>query len=68
MIEKLSKENIDKRKNIEEEAWVTIDELKDKNKEELSVQIVKGMKDKAELQKVTSLHRQDNNKKDDMRR
>ena len=41
--------NEDQRKKIEEEAWIKIEELKDKNKEELNTQIVRGVKDKAAL-------------------
>jgi len=63
MIEKLERENIEKRKKIEEEAWAEIDELKDRNKEELSQQIIRGMKDKTLLQKETSLHREKQNTK-----
>jgi len=36
MIDSLEKVNVDDRKSIEEEAWIRIDELKDRNKEELT--------------------------------
>ena len=35
-IEKLEKENVQSRKEIEDEAWDMIDQLKDKNKDELA--------------------------------
>ena len=57
MIEKLEKANVELRKNIEEEAWVKIDELKDRNKVELGEIIESGMKSKADLQKETGKYR-----------
>ena len=53
MIEDLEKKNVDMRKTIEEEAWIKIDDLKDKNKEELTQIIQDGMKNKSDLQKET---------------
>lgn len=41
--------NIDQRRKIEEEAWIKIDDLKDRNKAELSDIIEQGMKSKADL-------------------
>ena len=53
MIEDLERENVEERKKIEEQAWIQIDELKDKNKEELSEIIKVGMQNKSDLQKET---------------
>ena len=57
MIENLEKVNVDDRKSIEEEAWIRIDELKDRNKEELTQIIRDGMENKALLQKETGKFR-----------
>jgi len=57
MIEDLEEKNKQRRKKIEDEAWVKIDELKDKNKEELSEIIKDGMKNKSDLQKETGQFR-----------
>ena len=48
-IETLEGDNIGERKRIEDEAWDKIEDLKEKNKEELTFQIKKGIKDKASL-------------------
>ena len=53
VIEELEKKNVELRKSIEEEAWIKIDDLKDKNKEELTQIIQDGMKNKSDLQKET---------------
>lgn len=57
MIEELEEKNKYRRKQIEDEAWVKIDELKDRNKEELSEIIKDGMTNKSELQKETGKYR-----------
>ena len=49
MIEDLEDENVEERKKIEELAWIQIDELKDRNKEELSEIIKVGMQNKSDL-------------------
>ena len=49
MIEELETVNIEERKRIEEEAWVKIDELKDRNKVELNDIIDSGMQSKSAL-------------------
>ena len=49
VIEELEKKNVELRKSIEEEAWIKIDDLKDKNKEELTQIIQDGMKNKSDL-------------------
>lgn len=67
-IEKLEQDNIVQRKTIEEEAWMKIEELKDKNKEDLTLQITKGIKDKASLQEVMSKYKTAQNQKDEMKR
>ena len=48
-IEILESDNVDERKRIEEHAWIKIDELKDRNKEELTAIIKEGMKNKSDL-------------------
>ena len=48
----MEKENILKRKEIEDEAWERIDHLKDQNKDELALIIEEGMESKAKLTKV----------------
>ena len=48
-IEELERTNVEQRKKIEEEAWIKIDELKDKNKEELAKHIDAGMDSKCQL-------------------
>ena len=65
-IKVLSHENISQRKEIEEEAWMKIEELKDKNKEDLTFQISKGIKDKAALQEVMSKYKTAFEKRDEM--
>jgi hypothetical protein len=64
MIETLERSNVDERKNIEEEAWIKIDELKDRNKVELGEIIESGMKSKADLQKETGKYRTANTERD----
>ena len=51
-IETMEKENVTKRKDIEDDAWEMIDMLKDKNKDELALIIEEGMESKAKLTKV----------------
>ena len=48
----MEKDNVLKRKEIEDEAWEKIDMLKDKNKDELALIIEEGMESKAKLTKV----------------
>ena len=48
-IDSLEVANVGQRKNIEEVAWIKIDELKDRNKEELTLIIKEGMKNKSDL-------------------
>jgi len=48
-IEELERNNVGQRKTIEEHAWIKIDELKDRNKEELTAIIKEGMKNKSDL-------------------
>ena len=64
MIEELEKANVDERKSIEEEAWIRIDELKDRNKEELTQIIKDGMENKALLQKETGKYRTANSERE----
>jgi hypothetical protein len=45
-IDELLKINKEERKKIEDEAWIRIDQIKDKNKEELVVIIENGMTSK----------------------
>jgi chromosome segregation ATPase len=68
LIEKLEQENMGMRKTIEEEAWMKIEELKDKNKEDLTLQITKGIKDKAALQEVMSKYKTASKQREDKRR
>jgi len=49
MIEELTNVNKQRRKLIEDEAWVKIDDLKDRNKEELNEIIADGMNNKRDL-------------------
>ena len=56
-IEELEENNKQLRKQIEDDAWVAIDELKDKNKDELSAIIKEGMENKSKLQKETGKFR-----------
>ena len=64
MIEQLEQANVDERKRIEEEAWVRIDDLKDRNKEELTQIIRDGMENKALLQKAFGKFRTANTDRD----
>ncbi len=57
MMEELSDKNKQRRKDIEDEAWVKIDDLKDRNKEELNEIIADGMNNKRDLQKETGKFR-----------
>lgn len=57
-IEKLIKENKDERKNIEDEAWESIDMIKERNTKELATIIEQSMSSKAELTKVTGEYKQ----------
>merc|ERR1719469_814194 len=63
MIEELERANVDERKCIEENAWIKIDELKDRNKEELTLIIKEGMKNKSDLQKETGTFKDTNTAK-----
>ena len=63
-IEKLEKENVAMRKDIEDEAWEMIDQLKDKNKDELAQIITDGMKAKSEL---TTVHGERRKKEEEKR-
>ena len=63
-IEELERNNVDQRKKIEEHAWIKIDELKDRNKEELTAIIKEGMKNKSDLQKETGTFKTKNNERD----
>ena len=60
----LEKKNVDERKKIEEMAWIKIDELKDRNKDELSEIIKDGMQNKSDLQKETGKFRSANTERD----
>merc|ERR1719469_618885 len=64
MIEELERANVDERKCIEENAWIKIDELKDRNKEELTLIIKEGMKNKSDLQKETGTFRTKNTERE----
>ena len=64
MIEELERANVDERKCIEEGAWIKIDELKDRNKEELTLIIKEGMKNKSDLQKETGTFRTKNTERE----
>ena len=59
----LERANVDERKQIEEDAWIEIDELKDRNKVELGDIIEQGMKSKADLQKETGKYKTNNEEK-----
>ena len=63
-IETLESDNVDERKRIEEQAWIKIDELKDRNKEELTAIIKEGMKNKSDLQKETGTFRTKNTERE----
>lgn len=56
-IEELEDKNKYRRKEIEDDAWKAIDELKDRNKDELSTIIKEGMENKSKLQKETGKFR-----------
>ena len=62
--EKLEKENVAMRKEIEDEAWEMIDQLKDKNKDDLAQIITDGMKAKSEL---TTVHGERRKKEEEKR-
>lgn len=64
MIEELGRANVEERKRIEEQAWIKIDELKDRNKEELTAIIKEGMKNKSDLQKETGTFRTKNTERE----
>lgn len=50
----MMREHKDMRENIENEAWDKIDQIKEKNKEELAKIIDAGMQSKADLTLVTN--------------
>lgn len=64
MIEELEFKNKSRRKEIEDEAWVKIDDLKDRNKDELSEIIKDGMNNKRDLQRETGKFRTANTERD----
>ena len=66
MIEDLTNVNKQRRKEIEDEAWVKIDDLKDRNKEELNEIIADGMNNKRDLQKETGKFRTANTERDNL--
>lgn len=63
-IVELERQNKEERKKIEEMAWIKIDELKDRNKDELSEIIKDGMQNKSDLQKETGKFRSANTERD----
>ena len=65
-IEKMMKEHKDQRDKIENDAWDRIDQIKEKNKEELAKIIDAGMQSKANLTLITNDYKEAKSKKEQL--
>lgn len=63
-IEIMIREEKETRENIENEAWDRIDQIKEKNKEELAKIIDAGMESKANLTLITNDYKEAKSKKE----
>jgi len=57
-IQRMMEDHKQERENIENEAWVEIDQMKESNKEALAEIIDQGMKSKADLTVITNNHKE----------
>ena len=64
----MMKEHKDQRDKIENDAWDRIDQIKEKNKEELAKIIDAGMQSKANLTLITNDYKEAKSKKETLQR
>ena len=67
-IEHMMKEHKEQRDKIENDAWDKIDQIKEKNKEELAKIIDAGMQSKANLTLITNDYKEAKSKKEQLQR